>query len=140
MAKISFPGLAEYELALSRLAKSADDIAGKAIYAGAEIVADAIRQNIDTLPQDTGVTKRGLEEGFGIAPLQDDSGFINVKLGFDGYNENGTPNVMMARIFESGTSRIPKHPFVRPAINASRKRAEQAMADIIDQEIKKITE
>lgn len=140
MAKISFRNLEAYELRLSRLAAHSEAIAKKAIYAGAEIVADAIRQNIDTLPQDTGVTKRGLEEGFGIAPLQDDSGFINVKLGFDGYNENGMPNVMMARIFESGTSRMPKHPFVRPAINASRKRAEQAMADIIDQEIAKITQ
>ena len=33
---------------------------------------------------------------------------------------------------------MPKHPFVRPAINSSRKRAEQAMENIIDQEIKKI--
>ena len=103
-------------------------------------MADAIRQNIDTLPQDTGVTKRGLEEGFGIAPLQADSGCINVTLGCADYNENGVPTGLMARVIERRTSRMPKHPFVRPAINASRKRAEQAMADIIDQEIKKITE
>ena len=31
MAKITFPGLADYELMLSRLAQGADDIAGKAI-------------------------------------------------------------------------------------------------------------
>ena len=31
MAKITFPGLADYELMISRLSKGADDIAGKAI-------------------------------------------------------------------------------------------------------------
>ena len=138
MAKISFRGLSDYELLLSRIGNANREIIGKAIYAGAEIVADAIKQNIEGLPEKTGVTKRGLEEGFGIAPMQDDNGYINVKLGFDCYNENGVPNVLMARVLESGNSRMPKHPFVRPAINASRKRAEQAMADIIDQEIKKI--
>lgn len=140
MAKITFPGLGDYELMISRLSKGADDIAGRAIYAGAEIVADAVKANIRALPSKTGATRDGLLEGFGIAPLQDDNGYYNVKLGFDGYNENGVPNVLMARVFESGTSKVPKHPFVRPAINASRKQAEAEMARVLDTEIQKITE
>lgn len=138
MAKITFKGLEEYELLLSRLGKETGRIAGKAIYEGADIVADAVRQNISSLPQRTGVTKRGLEEGFGIAPLQDDNGYINVKLGFDGYNANGVPNVLMARLYESGKSNMPKNAFVRKAVNRSRKQAEAKMAEVIDSEIKKI--
>ena len=139
MARLRFRGLAEYERQLSQLQRGTDEIAGKAIYAGAEIVADAIKQNIQGLPSKTGTTRQGLLEGFGIAPLQDDSGYLNVKIGFDGYNAKGVPNALMARLFESGTSKVPKHPFVRPAINASKSRAEAEMARILDQEIEKIT-
>lgn len=138
MAKITFSGLNDYELMISRLAKSTEDIAGRAIYAGADIVADAIRQNLSGLPERTGVTKRGLKDGLGIAPMQNDAGYINVKIGFDGYNANGVANVLMARIFESGTSKVQKHPFVRPAVNSSKARAEAEMARILDKEIKNI--
>ena len=138
MAKITFKGLEEYERLLSRLGKDSGRIAGMAVYQGADIVADAIRKNIASLPQRTGGNKRGLESGFGISPMQDDNGYRNVKLGFDGYNDNGVPNVLMARVFENGTSKVPKHPFVRTAVNASRKQAEAKMAAVLDEEIKKI--
>ena len=51
MAKITFPGLEQYERQLSTLFKDTEQIAGAAIYAGADIVADAIKRNIGTLPQ-----------------------------------------------------------------------------------------
>lgn len=164
MSKITFPGLAEYELMLSRLAQGAEDIAGKAIYAGAEIVADAIRSNIQGLqavPDEVGAiayadrspapltesAKEGLLDGLGISSMQDDNGYFNVKIGFDGYNglktrkfPQGQPNVMIARSLESGSSIAPKRPFVRPAINAVKKQAEAKMAEIVDEEIEKITQ
>ena len=138
MATLTFKGLKEYEMELSRFGKDIERIAGAAIYQGAGIVADEIKKGIEGLPTKTGVTKQGLIDGFGISGLQNDNGYRNVKLGFDGYNENGVPNVLMARIFESGTSRMPKHPFIRPAINASKKRAEDEMARILDEEIEKV--
>ena len=160
MAKITFPGLNDYELMISRLTKDVDSVAGKAIYAGAGIVADAIRENIKALPivrgygtTETplpgGVTapqKAGLIEGLGISPMQSDAGYLNVKIGFDGYNATktekypqGQPNQLVARGVESGTSWKQKKPFIRPAINASKSRAEAEMARILDQEIEKIT-
>lgn len=160
MAKITFPGLNDYELTISRLSKGVDDIAGKAIYAGAGIVADAIKENIKALPivrgygteKDPlpgGVTapqKAGLIDGLGISPMQNDAGYLNVKIGFDGYNATktekypqGQPNQLVARGVESGTSWKEKKPFIRPAINASKKRAEDEMARILDEEIEKIT-
>lgn len=160
MAKITFPGLNDYELMISKLSKGVDDIAGKAIYAGAGIVADAIKENIKALPivrgygttenpLPGGVTapqKAGLIDGMGISPMQDDGGYLNVKIGFDGYNATktekypqGQPNQLVARGVESGTSWKQKKPFIRPAINASKSRAEAEMARILDQEIEKIT-
>ena len=161
MAKITFPGLNEYELMISRLSKNAADIAGRAIYTGAGIVADEIKSGIQSLPivrgygtaenpLPGGVTqpqKQGLLDGLGIAPLQNDGGYLNVKIGFDGYNRTktekypqGQPNQLVARGVESGASWKQKHPFVRPAVNRSRKRAETAMAEALDEEIKKIVE
>lgn len=160
MAKITFPGLSDYELMISKLSKGVDDIAGKAIYAGAGIVADAIKENIKALPivrgygteKDPlpgGVTapqKAGLIDGMGISPMQADGGYLNVKIGFDGYNATktdkypqGQPNQLVARGVESGTSWKQKKPFIRPAINASKSRAEAEMARILDQEIEKVT-
>ena len=160
MAKITFPGLNDYELMISKLSKGVDDIAGKAIYAGAGIVADAIKENIKALPivrgygttenpLPGGVTapqKAGLIDGLGISPMQSDAGYLNVKIGFDGYNATktdkypqGQPNQLVARGVESGTSWKKKSPFIRPAINASKSRAEAEMARILDQEIEKIT-
>ena len=159
MAKITFPGLSDYELMISKLSKDVDDIAGKAIYAGAGIVADAIKENIKALPivrgygteKDPlpgGVTapqKAGLIDGLGISPMQSDAGYLNVKIGFDGYNATktekypqGQPNQLVARGVESGTSWKKKSPFIRPAINASKQRAEDEMARILDEEIEKV--
>lgn len=160
MAKITFPGLAEYELMLSRLEGSTDEMIGRAVYAGAGIVADAIKANIKALPivrgygtadkpLPGGVTapqKAGLVAGMGISKLQDDNGYLNVKIGFDGYNSTqtekypqGQPNQLVARGVESGTSWKKKKPFIRPAVNASRDQAEAEMARILDEEIKKLT-
>lgn len=123
MAKWVMHGMDEYAAYLQRIGKNTKEIIGAGVYAMANVVADEIRKGIETLPEKTGVTKKGLEDGFGISPMQNDNGFLNVKLGFDGYNQNGVPNVLMARIFESGTSKVQKHPFVRPAVNRSRKKA-----------------
>ena len=161
MAKITFPGLGNYELMISRLAQGTEHVAGKAIYAGAGIVADEIRKEIQSLPvvdgygtvEDPlpgGVTrqqKEGLLDGLGISPMENDGGYLNVKIGFDGYNQTrtkrypqGQPNQLVARGVESGTSWKQKKPFVRPAVNASRKRAEGKMAEVLDEGIKKIME
>lgn len=145
---------------LSKLEGSTDEMIGKAVYAGAGIVADAIKENIKSLPivrgygtEDNplpgGVTapqKAGLIDGLGIAPMQNDMGYLNVKIGFDGYNATktekypqGQPNQLVARGVESGTSWKKKKPFIRPAVNSSRNRAEAEMARILDEEIKKVS-
>ena len=149
-------GIDEYIDKLEKL--SHNGATGKAIYQGAKIVADECRKNINALPvQKTakhneykvrGVTasqKKGLQEGFGISKVQFEGGFKHVKLGFDGYNDtitptytNGQPNAMIARIVESGNSYHVKTPFIAPAVNATKAKAEKTMALVIDKEISAI--
>ena len=132
MARMTFKAGDEYALKLSRLEAGSDEIAKKSIYAGAKIVADKIKGNI---PKDTG----DLAASFGITPMSIDSnGDWNTKLGFDGYDSKGVPNQLKARAIESGTSKLKKRPFVRPAVNATKSQAKAEMGRVIEEEIKKI--
>lgn len=159
MARFAFKGLEEYSLRLAKLGKQTERVAGRAIYAAADIVADAMRQEIDKIPVQNGSVKkgemrtgipdpakRGLQESFGITPMEKDlNGFYNVKLGFDGYNTiktkahpNGQPNQMIARSVNSGTSFLAPRPFANTAVRKSSKAALQKMEEVIDEETKKI--
>lgn len=163
MGKITVNGLQEYSLMLSRLSEKTEEIAGKALYAGADIVADKVKENIRSLPGAPDVegikawrankpapitvsAKRGLLESMGIASQQAETGgSINVKIGFDGYNDvktktypNGQPNALIARSIESGSSISSAHPFMRPAANAVRKQAQKKMGEVVEEEIEKL--
>lgn len=131
---------------------------GKAIYSGAGIVADAVRRNIQSLPESEtkkkgvnkvrGVTasqKAGLLAGFGISHERIDGSYRNVKLGMDGYNSTvtkkypqGQPNALIARITESGSEYHTKTPFIAPAVRATQEQAERKMQESIEQSISAI--
>lgn len=158
MAKIEFKGLEEYRLKLQHLsALSEERVLGAAVYDGAAIVADAVKAEIQALPVDnthskeekaigpTQEVKDALLQGMGVAPLRNDNGFVNVKVGFDGYDDRptvkyprGHPIPMLARAVQSGTSWMQGNPFVKTAIRKIRKRAEAAMARRAEEEIDKI--
>lgn len=155
MAKLTMKGLEEYEKKLLQLKKLSKEMIGEAVYEGAAVVADAVKESIEQIPIDEryvsgnatlyGITqaqKDGLRDGFGIAPLQDDSGYLHVKLGFDGYNTqrtskhpNGQPNSMIARSVNSGTSFRQRIPFVDNAVRNARTAAEKKMTDKLDDAI-----
>lgn len=162
MATIRFGKLDNYMLKLHELKADTPKIAGKAIYAGADIVADQVKENLsklDTVTDREGLAaakknmptyltesaRLGLIDSFGITPMQKDkNGYYNVKLGFDGYNKvktkkypNGQPNQLIARACESGSTAMIKQPFMRDAVNKSRKKAEKKMAEVLAAEIKK---
>lgn len=159
MAKIEFKGLKEYRLKLQQLSALAGErVIGAAVYDGAEIAADIIRQEIQSLPTDehwgtpehqkAGPSKEekdGLLESFGITPIRNDNGFINVKLGFDGYQgkptrkyPRGKPNQMVARSVESGTSFMRQTAFMKSAVRKARGQAKAAMKKRVEQEIESI--
>lgn len=159
MATFQFGGIDNYIKQLNKLQQSTKDgVVGKTVYAGAAVVADAVKDAVRALPVGSGhaaqgelvdtVTlpqKKGLLDGFGISRMKDDDGFVNVKLGFDGYNStktekypNGQPNVLIARSVNSGTTFRKKTKFVDKAVNASKKAAEAAMDAACSREIEKI--
>lgn len=153
MATITFKRGDDYIMKISRLSTgSKEKICGPAIYAAADIVTDAIRRNLrgnladpSYLGQKNGIlfktTKESsgsLESALGIASMKEDDGFLNVKIGFDGYDKNGVPNQMKARVMESGTSERKKAPFVRPAVKQTKEAAVQKMREIVDKNIEKI--
>lgn len=159
MAKIEWKGLDELTRAISRLELHAkDQVIGPAVFEGAAIVADEVRQAIEDLPTDSGfgspdhvlrgpnqAQKDGLMAAFGVAPMREDDGIYNVKLGFDGYNNiktkrwpKGQPNAMVARSVERGTSFMAANKFIQKAIRRARARAEGRMKLVVDEKIRAI--
>lgn len=160
MASMVFKGINEYIAQLQKLGNDTDEIIGKAVYQGAAIVADAIKAEINALPIDKGygtadnpcigvnaIQKKGLTEGFGISKMQNERGYINVKIGFSGYNAlqtkkypNGQPNALIARAVVSGTSFRRPNQFIDRAQKSVKAAAEEKMRIVIDEEINALTE
>lgn len=119
----------------------------KSIYEGANIVANQIKNELESLNTETVVTpteKKDMIEGFGISPMQFTNGEHNVKIGFDGYGSKptkkypkGVPIPLTARSVISGTSFRKKNDFVRRGVNKSKKKAIKKMDEVINEEIKK---
>lgn len=163
MAKMQINGPNDLMAELGKLGAEIDEIAAEALYAGAEIVADAIRKKLESLPEDTfrhlqkgekfkGTPKeqrKDLEKSLGITKMGIDkrTGDYNIKVGFDGYGSmptkkypKGLPNPLLARSIESGSSVREKRPFVEPAVKKNKKTAIEAMQTVLDKHIKIITE
>lgn len=160
MARIAFRVSEEYEEKLEKLADRSEDVAKRALYVAADIVANKIRENIRALPEENfrylrdgdmfkGVpkTEKGLLlYNFGISPIRKErDGRLTVKIGWHevGYPPtktypSGRPAQLIAGSVESGSSVRQKHPFIRPAVNATKEAAKEAMQKVIDEEIEKI--
>lgn len=137
MAKMAIRGIEEYAMKLSRLGADAPKIAKKVVMAGADPVADEIRRNLQKNLSGSQYSTGDLLDSFGVAPPDvDRNGNTNTKIGFEGYDRKGVPNVLKARAMESGTSTQPKKPFVRPAVNKTKKKAIEEMGKTLDAEIK----
>lgn len=158
MAKITFTGFEQYMAKLEKLEINSEAIAKKALYEGAKIAADEMRNSIDSIPvqEEWGTKadpakgikseqKKGLQDGFGISEMRNDDGYINVRIGFHGYNSiktkaypKGQPNAMIARSVESGTSFLRKTPFVSRAVRKTKKLAENKIREVFEKEIEEI--
>ena len=161
MAKMTINTPKTLAMQLDQLSNQIPDIAEKALHAGASVLADAIRQNLNALPEDrfrklsdgesfVGVPerqKRDLQESLGITPVKvDRHGYYNIKIGFDGYGSyptqkysKGLPNQLLARSIESGSSVRQKTPFVGPAVKSAKKAVLQAMQEEADRAIEQLT-
>lgn len=153
MAKCKTIGIDDYIEGITKISTQIDPIAGKVIYEGAKVLADAIRTEINAIPNKSGSPpftgllesqKKGLQDGLGIANAETKDGFRNVKIGFNGYNElktkkypNGEPNALIARSLAKGTSWQKRNNFVQKACNKAKSKVESTMKDTFDKEFAK---
>jgi hypothetical protein len=161
MATFKFKGLDEYTAQLESLSNQSDEYIGKAVFEGAKVVADAVKQSIGEIPVDNTVYKKdgesrtglksvqieGLRDSFGISTLQEgNNDYQNVKIGFSGYNkikskrwQNGQPNAMVARSINSGTSFMRKYAFMDNATRSKKTDCEDAMKNSLEESIADLT-
>lgn len=160
MATIQFKKGDDYLFKISQLElRTKEHVLGPAIYEAGNIIADAIRAELMAIPTDNRFIRNGekvngpneyqktsLMLSLGIAKMQEnEAGFYNIKIGFDGYNgietkrwPNGQPNQMVARSVERGTSWLKANPFVKRAVSKNRSRAVNVMKTVVDQKIYEI--
>ena len=163
MAKIEMRGMDAYLSQLRKLGENTTPVCKAAVYAGAKVIADEIKQATRGLDRVTDAEamaayrerrptkisvsqKNGLVKSLGIAPITDKYGIVSTKIGFDGYNDvkterwpNGQPNALIARACESGSSAMLKQPFARPATQRKKDAALEAMKQAADRELEKLT-
>lgn len=164
MAKLEWGGWNEYSDTLKTLENKTSFVAERVLYDMAGYLYREIRRRLEAMPTITDnmgkgrykqnkplealttLQKEGLLNSLGIAPFRDEINNINTRIGFDGYNDvktnkypNGQPNVLIARALEVGTSYLPKHPFIKPAVNAAREELNNIARTTCDREIAKLT-
>lgn len=131
--------------------ENSDSVAKAALYDGANVLADGIRDRLESLPTDkwwfckngekiklTDRDKKDLLDGLGIAGFKADGGSFDTSIGFDGYAEHKDyqiPLPMLARSVESGNSFRQKQPFIRPSVAQKRKEVVQAMQTSISKNL-----
>ena len=126
MATITFKGFPEYERKMQELGRDGIDKAIRfAIFRAAGMVRDEIKR---AAPVDTGDLRNSVQ----LSRMSNVGGFIFTKIDFVGRDRKGVPNTLKANVLESGTSKRPKRPFIRKAINRIRKNAELAMQTDLD--------
>ena len=132
MATIEFKGIDAYQKQLAALAnpKTVESMCKYSIYDAAGMVCDEIKKET---PVDTG----DLRDSVRIDQMVTRDGFTYAKVDFVGYDRDGTPNLLKARVIESGTSRVQKKPFVRPTVKRVTKLAEFMMDKAINEYLSK---
>lgn len=139
MAKITIKGSKELIAKLDRVGKNTTEVAKKVVYAGAGVVADAVRKNLKSNLTGSEYSTGDLLESLGITPIEvHPNGDVDAKIGFDGYDRKGVANRLKARAMESGTSTQKKRPFFRPAVRKTREQAQAKMEAVAEKELEKL--
>ena len=133
MAKISMEGLYQYEKLLAELGQDVEKMAKYAVYPAAGMVLDELKA---ATPRDTG----DLANSEILTKFQTTEGAVYTAVVFDGYDRKGTPNSLKARAIESGTSRLPKRPFIRPTVTRIKRQVIDTIANGTDEYISKVME
>lgn len=150
-------GLDEAMKRLEELGARTDELMSKALYEGAKVMADGLKDAIRALPEDSGFKKAGelrnvvdpkdkedMLSHMGISRFRNETGRVYARISFDGYGQiatkkfpNGRPVVLIARSINSGSSVRMKHPFIKPTVNQYKSAAMDAMRKVVLDELNK---
>ena len=132
MATIEFKGIEAYQQQIAAMAnpKNIEAMCKYSIYDAAGMVCDEIKKET---PVDTG----DLRDSVKLETMQTRDGMTYTKVDFAGYDRDGTPNMLKARVIESGTSHVQKKPFVRPTVKRVSKMAEFMMDKAVNEYLSK---
>lgn len=154
------------DLTIKSYQKASKNIAAtikQAVYPAAGYLADKIAAGLNELPTVEGkdgkppymapgykldsispVQKQDLIKGFGITAFENKNGYINVKLGFDGYGSyptkkhpRGIPNALLIRSLEKGTDFLKKNNFITKIYNREKKTVEKQLGKNFNELISK---
>lgn len=154
------------DLIVSQYAKTATKITPiikQAVYPAAGYMYKKIRAALNELPTVDGkdgkppymasgykldsissVQKKDLLNGFGISKFENRDGYINVKIGFDGYGSyatknwpHGIPNALLIRSLSKGTDFLKKNDFVTKITNREKKAVEKQLEENFNKIISK---
>lgn len=151
---------------VSQYAKSATKITPiikQAVYPAAGYMYKKIRSELNELPTVDGkdgkppymmagykldsissIQKKDLLNGFGISKFENRDGYINVKIGFDGYGSyatknwpRGIPNALLIRSLSKGTDFLKKNDFITKIYNREKKTVEKQLEENFNKIISK---
>lgn len=143
MAKVDVKLPEELLEKLTRLGEQTDAICARMLEAGAEVVEEKVRANLQAV---IGKELKGPSRSTGelLASLGtsdarlDADGVLNVKVGFSEPRSDGGSNAKIANIIEYGKHGQPPKPFLKPAKTASRAACADAMQRAFEEEVGKL--
>jgi len=124
-----------------------------AVTEGSKVVSEMTLAELEKMPTDDrkwateadkrrglrSYEKKDLIASWGITPLDIKGNIIDRKTGVDrGYNRAGTPNVVVARSLEKGTSFMVKNPVISRASRKARKPCLETMQESLNRDIERV--
>lgn len=140
MARFDFKMPTDFLMKLSNLGNKTDEIVGKVLTAGGEVVAKKVKENLEVVVgKDTKYESRSTGElvsSLGVSkPRLDKNGVMNVKIGFSEPRSDGKSNAMIANVLEYGKHGQAPKPFLKPAKSSSKNSAIAAMESAFEEEV-----
>ena len=143
MAKVQAKLPEEFLQKLSRLGDRTDEISGRVLEAGGEVVLSKVKSNLSSVVgQGTEYESRStgeLERSIGLSPVKlDRNGNYNIKIGFSEPRSDGGSNAKIANIIEYGKHGQPAKPFLKPATSATKSACIEKMKQKFQEEVDKV--
>lgn len=143
MAKVEAKLPEEFLRKLSQLGDRTDEISGRVLEAGGEVVLSKVKSNLSSVVgQGTEYESRStgeLERSIGLSPVKlDRNGNYNIKIGFSEPRSDGGSNAKLANIIEYGKHGQPAKPFLKPAKSATKSDCIEKMKQKFQEEVDKL--